>query len=316
MSDSTVTVSAAANIALIKYWGKSEQAGNQPATASLSIGLEDLRTTTTVSLADHDSIQGKLDDKGQSRLAAFIESFRKRFDIDQPLAVTTQNNFPTASGLASSASGFAAVTLALSHLFTKDMTNLEKSRIARSGSGSAARSVYGGYVQVVLSDNSYAEPIMPASDWPLDVIVAVTQEESKTIGSSDAMRQTAATSPMYRDWVSTHADDMAIARTALKNRDFKTLAEISEHNCLKMHSTMITSKPPVLYWKPATIAIIHLVHELRAGGAQVFFTIDAGAQVKLVCEPDDTQDVYQALETMDDVSRLIRTRVGGEPEIL
>jgi len=314
MSDSSVTVSAAANIALIKYWGKSGEAGNQPATASLSIGLEDLRTTTSVTLASQDSIEG-LDEKATSRLAGFIGAFRNQFDIKQPVSVTTENNFPTASGLASSASGFAAITLALAQLFRLDLDDTDKSRIARQGSGSAARSIFGGYVQVVLSDDSYAEPVMPASEWPLDVLVAVTQEDSKSMGSSEAMQHTAATSPVYENWVASHEADMEIARTAIRDRDFLRLAEISEHNCLKMHGTMMTSRPPVLYWKPATIAIIHLAQHLRAAGTRVFFTIDAGAQVKLICEPSDTQTVFRALESVEGISRLIETRVGGNPVI-
>ncbi|MBL6689334.1 MAG: diphosphomevalonate decarboxylase [Pseudomonadales bacterium] len=314
MSDTSVTVSAAANIALIKYWGKSGEAGNQPATASLSIGLEHLRTTTSVTLSGQDSIEG-LDDKATSRLAGFVDDFRDQFNIRQPVSITTENNFPTASGLASSASGFAAVTLALTHLLQPDLDDRGKSRIARRGSGSAARSIFGGYVQVVLSDDSYAEPIMPASKWPLDVLVAVTQEDSKSMGSSEAMQLTAATSPVYDNWVASHAADMEIARVAIRDRDFLRLAEVSEHNCLKMHGTMMTSRPPVLYWKPATIAIIHLAQQLRAGGTRVFFTIDAGAQVKLICEPNDTQTVIRALESVEGISRLIETRVGGDPII-
>lgn len=314
MSDTSVTVSAAANIALIKYWGKSGAAGNQPATASLSIGLEDLRTTTSVTLSSQDSIEG-LDDKATLRLAGFIDDFRDQFNIRQPVSITTENNFPTASGLASSASGFAAVTLALTHLLQPDLDDREISRIARRGSGSAARSIFGGYVEIILSDDSHAEPIMPASDWPLDVLVAVTQEESKSMGSTEAMQHTAATSPVYENWVANHPADMDTARAAIQDRDFMRLAEFSEHNCLKMHSTMMTSRPPVLYWKPATVEIIHLAQHLRAAGTHVFFTIDAGAQVKLICDPNDTQTVIRALESVAGVSRLIETRVGGNPVI-
>ncbi len=315
MPDSSVTVSAAANIALIKYWGKSDRAGNQPATASLSIGLEDLRTTTKVSFSDEDEIVGDLGDQGRNRLHSFINEFRDQHGIQQMLNVSTENNFPTASGLASSASGFAAITLALAHLFKPEMSDLEKSQVARQGSGSAARSVYGGFVEVVLSDDSYAQPIMPAEDWPLDVLVAVTQEDSKVMGSSEAMKHTAATSPVYANWVDTHNTDMDIAKSAIAERDFVKLADISEHSCLKMHSTMMTSRPPVLYWKPATLSIIHLAQHLRAAGTQVFFTIDAGAQVKLICAPEDTQTVVRALDSVEGISRLIETRIGGAPRI-
>ena len=315
MSDSSVTASAAANIALVKYWGKSKSTGNHPATASLSIGLEHLRTTTRVARSDRDRICGELDARGTNRLAAFVDLFRSQFGIKQAVTITTSNNFPTASGLASSASGFAAVTLALDRLFGLKLSDREKSRLARQGSGSAARSVYGGYVEVVPGDNAYAKQILPPEHWSLDVIVAITEETGKPIGSTEAMERTAATSPLYPAWLETHGRDMDIARRAVNNRDFEQLADISEHNCLKMHGTMLAARPPVLYWKPATLAIMHLAQHLRAKGTRVFFTIDAGAQVKLICDPADTQTVYRALESLEGVSRLIATHIGGEPHI-
>ena len=315
MTHSAITVSAAANVALVKYWGKSSLAGNQPATASLSIGLEDLRTTTRVSLADKDSLETDLDGKAKRRLAAFIDDFRRRFAISQPLKVETSNNFPTAAGLASSASGFAAITLALDAIFDLSLDSSELSKIARSGSGSAARSIYGGYAEMLPTEDAFARSLMPAESWPLDIIVAVISSAAKPTGSTEAMLHTAATSPLYAVWLSSQADDMAEARQAVNDRDFEKLATISEHNCLKMHATIMASRPPLLYWQATTLSVIHLVQQLRAEGMKVFFTIDAGPQVKLVCEPADRPKLHEALASVSDIAQLILTRVGGNPVI-
>ncbi len=315
MSYSTATASAAANIALIKYWGKSDAGENQPATASLSIGLENLRTETTVSLAETDQIEADFNDDAKARLMGFVDAFRVAHNLTAPLHLHTTNNFPTATGLASSASGFAAITLALNALFELGLSNAQLSRFARRGSGSAARSIYGGYVEVVLEDDAYAAQIMPANDWPLDVLVAVTDAGPKALSSGDAMRLTAASSPFYPQWVASHEADMRVARQAVVSRDFQKLAEISEQNCLKMHATMLTSQPAIIFWQPATIAIMHLVRTLRSQGEPVFFTIDAGAQVKLICEPGHTARIHQSLTELPGVTEIISTTVNGTPRV-
>jgi diphosphomevalonate decarboxylase len=312
-----VTVSAAANVALVKYWGKQERGRNQPATASLSIGLEDLRTETTLSYTDapDDQIEATLHDAAKLRIVEFLDSARSRFEVKQHFLVQTANNFPTGSGLASSASGFAALSIAFDSLMHLKLSRENLSRLALSGSGSASRSVHGGYVEVIPADDAYAISIMKAEAWPLDVIVAVTADAEKAIGSSEAMKLTASSSPFYPAWLSSHDSDMHLAREAVSGRDFEKLAAVSEHNCLKMHAAIMTSQPPVLYWLPATMAVMHEVVRLRSEGTPAFFTIDAGPQVKVVCDPSVTPQVDSALSQVDGVLRTIRTRVGGEPLI-
>lgn len=310
-----VTVSAASNIALVKYWGKSDTSTNRPATASLSIGLEDLRTETTLTLKDgEDSING-LDGIAATRLIQFLDSVRQRFDVDAAFAVNTANNFPTGSGLASSASGFAAVTLGLDRLLNLNLDQQELTRLARTGSGSAARSVFGGFNQIVLDEDAYAEHLYGADHWPLEIVVAIATEAGKAIGSTAAMQLSEGTSPYYDAWLATHADDMHSARQALADRNFEQLAEISEHNCLKMHATIMTSQPAVHYWLPATVAVMHEVVRLRENGVPAFFTIDAGSQVKVVCEPGYGQQVESVINEVPGVVKTIRTRLGGEPHI-
>ena len=186
MKNASVTVSAAANIALIKYWGKVDLTNNQPATASLSIGLEDLRTTTRIEYAsgEADTFEADLSEAAQSRVIKFLDRVREMYGITSHLHIKTYNNFPTGTGLASSASGFAALILGLNGLCNLQLSKKVLSQIARLGSGSAARSVYGGFVEVVPSDNAYALPVIPADDWPLDVVVAITDESPKSLSSS------------------------------------------------------------------------------------------------------------------------------------
>lgn len=312
----TVTVSAAANVALIKYWGKADAPGNQPATGSLSIGLDDLRTTTKLAYSSQreDVIHSDLNDQSKQRITRFFDHVRSEYELDRYFLVETENNFPTGAGLASSASGFAALAIAVNDLCHLQLANHDLSRLARTGSGSAARSIYDGYVEVIPTDDAYAEQVMSANAWPLSVIVAVTDAEQKSIGSTEAMKRTAATSGYYKAWVDTHLKDMADAKDALQHRDFEKLADASERSCLKMHATMLTSQPPILYWRAETIEIMHRVQALRSDGVGAFFTIDAGPQVKIVCTDDAKDAVTDALD-VSGIQTLIQTRVGGAPRI-
>lgn len=323
MDHRSATVSAAANIALIKYWGKTSDANghsspaNLPATGSVSLGMEDLRTTTTLSFAEgaSDTFESSLDEAAQQRIVRFLDRLRERFDCRDHFHINTQNNFPTGTGLASSASGFAALTLAFNALLKLDLNETLLSQLARSGSGSAARSIFGGYVEVVLSDDAHAQQIIPAESWPLDIVVAVTNSAAKAIGSTQAMQRTAQTSPYYEQWLSSHSDDMQSAKNAISAKDFDRLAEVSEHNCLKMHATIMTAQPPVLYWLPATLAVMHEVTAMRAAGIPAFYSIDAGAQVKIICEPTATDTLLARLKDLAGVTNLIQTRVGGSPQV-
>lgn len=312
-----VTVSAAANVALVKYWGKQEKGRNQPATASLSIGLEHLRTETTLSYADsgQDIIDAELSAAGRDRIVSFLDLARSRHEVKKHFHVQSANNFPTGSGLASSASGFAALTLAFDTLMHLQLSREQLSRLAMSGSGSAARSIHGGYVEIIPADDAYAISLMAPEAWPLDVIVAITAEHAKSIGSSEAMQLTAGTSPFYGAWLNSHGDDMLLAKQALSDRDFEKLAAVSESNCLKMHAAIMTSQPPILYWLPATLAVIESVQQMRSAGIPAFFTIDAGPQVKVVCEPSASAEVARRLAEIPGVIRTISTKVGGEPRI-
>ena len=316
-SDSRYCASAQAhpNIALIKYWGKRDEALNLPAVGSLSITLDRLRTRTTVrfvpgSKEDHFRLNGHEEAAAARRGSAFLDLLRQRAEVDWGAQVESENNFPTAAGLASSASGFAALALAGSQALGLALTSAELSELARRGSGSAARSIFGGFVEWahgVRTDgkDSIAEPVLTADAWPLRVVIALTATAAKAVGSTVGMRLTAATSPFQSAWVDGQEADLAQARQAIVERDFEALAAIAEHSCLKLHALAMTAQPGLVYWNGATVECLQRVRALRREGVAVFFTIDAGPQLKAVCSPEAATTVAAVLRDVPGVLEVI-----------
>jgi diphosphomevalonate decarboxylase len=304
-----VVACAHPNIALIKYWGKAGGDGNVPATPSLSITLDGLVTRTALVTAREDSLHlnGRL--IRDPKVDACLADLRSRYPVP-PVAIRSDNNFPTAAGLASSASGFAALVTGIDALFDLGMSAAERSEWARRASGSAARSVFGGFV-ALQGPEWRARPVLTAQDWPLTVIIAVTDTASKSVSSSDGMRRSAATSPYYPAWVESTAGDFRSAVDQVARRDFAALTELAEHSCLKMHGLMLATRPGLVYWNAATTACIHRVRRLRDEGTSVFFTVDAGPQLKAICLPQHADRVAAALADVAGVSAVLRTGLGG-----
>ncbi len=304
----SVVVHAHPNIALIKYWGKAPGPGNVPATPSLSVTLDALTTTTEVEQADEDAfyLDGRpVDD---AKVARCLAELRERFDVP-PLCIRSSNDFPTAAGLASSASGFAALITAVDALCGLGMTPGLRSEFARRASASAARSVFGGFV--ALEPPAWqGRPVLDAEAWPLKVVIAVTDTSSKAVSSTDGMRLSAATSPYYDAWVESTRRDFDEALTHLGARDFGALAALAEHSCLKMHGLMLATRPGLLYWNAATVACLQRLRALRDEGAAVFFTVDAGPQVKAVCLPESEPAVVEALAAIPGVKDVLSTGLG------
>jgi diphosphomevalonate decarboxylase len=308
------TARAHPNIALIKYWGKQAGPGNVPAAPSLSITLDELCSTTEVADGDEDRIilNGTLAD--DPKITACLARLRAEFDIP-PLNIRTENNFPTAAGLASSASGFAALITAIDAHCRLGLSDRQRSVHARQASGSAARSIYGGFVG--LSDPEWcAEPLLEPGDWPLRVVIAITDEARKTVSSSVGMQRSEQTSPYYPAWVRTTRDDYHHALKALEARDFGALIDLAESSCLKMHAVMQSSQPAMLYWRPATLACIHAIRDLRGSGEQVLFTIDAGPQVKAVCTPDSADRVASTLAAVPGVLSIRTVGLGAGAQLI
>lgn len=316
------TAQAQPNIALIKYWGKRDAARNLPAVDSLSITLDALWTRTTVEFsdglnADEFSLNGELRPAMLPRVSKCLDSIPVAAG-NRPFArIASECNFPVAAGLASSASGFAALIVAGCEALDVQLDRQTLARLAGAASGSAARSLYAGFVELTAGDDAInVQKLASPSDWPVRVVVAVTETGPKAVGSGEAMLRSAQTSPFYANWIEQQAADMDIARRAVEGRDFASLATVAEHNCLKMHSVMWASRPPLVYWNGVTMACMQAVRTLQSDGHDVFFTIDAGPQLKAVCLPASEAAVIDALQQTPGVRDIMSGGLGEGARIV
>jgi len=287
------------NIALIKYWGKRDTSRNLPAVGSISITLSELFTEMSVELDgalrdDQLSVNGAENHAMLPRVRSCLDGV---LGEKRPSAnIVSRTNFPVAAGLASSASAFSALVFAAAAAGRQVKSVAELASLAGSASGSAARSFHGGYVELQNCGDKISVTRLRAGDeWPLSVVVAITTSGPKGVSSGEAMEISRKSSPFYSRWIDQQPADLDVARSAIDDRNFEKLAAIAEHNCLKMHSVMWGSRPPVIYWNSATLACMQTVRDLQSAGVAVFFTIDAGPQVKAVCLPGDVVRVRAAL---------------------
>ena len=301
------------NVALSKYWGKREGEGNFPAVPSLSVTLEGLTTRTRVrwrrEAGEHRIVLGgrALERVESARAFALLERVRRELGLSETAEVESDNDFPTASGLASSASGFAAMALAAVRAAGADWDAARVSDLARQASASAARSVFGGFVELEVGASS-ARAVAPATHLPLAILVCVTTEGPKAIGSTEGMRVTTEKSPYTRAWLE-HAPRLHVRlRDALLARDFAEVGELAEASALAMHATAIAAG--VTYWNGATLDALAAVRGLRAAGTLAYATIDAGAHVKVLARPADAAAVRAAMERVPGVLRIVEARPG------
>ena len=308
------TAKAQPNIALIKYWGKRDTERNLPAVGSMSITLADLYTTMTVAFdaaAGSDSlvVNGDVNEAMLPRVSACLDSVAGE-DRDRAI-ITSESNFPIAAGLASSASSFAALVVAADAAVGNEPGRDRLASLAGQASGSAARSIYGGFVELANEGDDIAlSTLCSPEDWPLSVVVAITATGPKAVGSTEAMEASRRTSPFYTRWVEQQQADLDEARDAIAARDFSRLAAVAEHNCLKMHSVMWASRPPMVYWNATTLDCMDAVRQMQASGVPVFFTIDAGPQLKAVCEPSAVEEVRERLAATPGVKAVMVTGLG------
>lgn len=302
---------ACANIALVKYWGKRDASLNTPAAGSLSLTLDRLRTWTEVLREpglEHDvlEIDGKaVTGRPVERISRFADLVRGPAKDQTRVRVRSHNTFPTAAGLASSASAFAALAVAMSDAFEQSLDPRALSILARRGSGSAARSIFGGFAVMhegSASDGSdaFAEP-MHGSTIELSAAVAVAKAEEKKVGSTDGMELTKTTSPFHQAWIDCVNRDLPVAQDLLRSGDIMALADLVEGNCLAMHANAMAARPGILYFRPSTLWALEEVRTMRAEGIPVFFTIDAGPHV-VAFTPSEHLDV-------------VAKRLAGHPEV-
>lgn len=318
----TARTVAHANIALSKYWGKADAANNLPAVSSLSLTLDGLRTTTTVSFdASLDSDQvilngAAIGGRPLERVIDLLDHVRGKAGIREKARVESENNFPTAAGLASSSSGFAALSFAAVQAAGLNLTRRQISAIARRSSASAARSLWGGYV-ALHARSEYAEPIAPAEHLPLIMLVVVTAQGAKKTSSTEGMKHTQDTSPYYSAWVEACAPQMfEEIRRAILERDIERVGLAAEHSAMAMHASMLAACPPLRYFAPATLAVLDRVLEIRASGLLAFATMDAGPNVKVITSPEHVDRVENALRELPMASVVIRCSAGPDAQAL
>ncbi|MGO2860799.1 MAG: diphosphomevalonate decarboxylase [Brevibacterium sp.] len=296
----TTTARAYPNIALVKYWGKRDEARILPAAGSLSMTLDAFETTTTVVPApgratDILELDGEVaDEEATRRITAFLDHVRALAGSEQRVIVRSTNSVPTGAGLASSASGFAALATAAAAAFDLDLDDRALSRLARLGSGSACRSTVPGVAVWHAGDDetSFAEPV-EAPD--MRMVVVTVDPGRKAISSRTAMRLTAATSPFYDAWVTSTEQSLADMVEACEDKDFTRIGEITESHGLRMHALIQSTMPPIRFLRPQSIAIYDAVEKLRETGIEAYSTADAGPNVVVLVRPGDAEAVATAL---------------------
>ncbi|HET6846923.1 MAG TPA: diphosphomevalonate decarboxylase [Anaerolineales bacterium] len=315
----SATAQAHPNIAFIKYWGNRDDALRLPANGSISMNLGGLYTRTTVSFQrslpfDELILNGReLTGPALDRVSAMLDLVRARAGLDLKAEVVSENNFASGAGIASSASAFAALAVAASEAAGLELGEGELSRLARRGSGSACRSIPGGFVewQPGSSDeDSFAASIAPPSHWDLVDCVAIVSEAHKPTGSTQG-HALAGTSPLQEARVADAPRRLDICRRAILGRDFSALASIMELDSDMMHAVMMTSTPALHYWSAASLAVMEAVRKWRGEGMAVCSTVDAGANVHVICPSMHKVDVEARLRLISGVKDVLVAGVGG-----
>ncbi|GAB6088965.1 diphosphomevalonate decarboxylase [Spirochaeta dissipatitropha] len=306
------------SLALVKYWGKAETGLNIPATGSIAVSLSGLNTSTDIRLIQ-DSKQDRMILNGEVRndpkINSFLDYFRQRYPQAKKLVfeINSSNNFPTSAGIASSSSGFAALAIGLARASGLQLDNSELSRLARCGSGSASRAVFGGFTSFPAGAEA-ASQLFGHEHWPdLQIIVVMVHTGSKPVGSRDAMELTRKTSDYYQAWIELSADLQISAEQAVAERDLSKLGPIMRRSYMAMFGSMFAADPPVLYWLPDSVALIHQAAEWRRKGLEIWETMDAGPQVKLICTRKELPRIEADLKTLFPHLNYFCASVGSGP---
>jgi diphosphomevalonate decarboxylase len=318
------TAVAPSNIAFVKYWGTRDAEKTLPWNPSISMTLSECVSRCTVEHVTGSEDGEVLLRQGDDLIPAsdsFADPIRRHLDFVRSWAdatggfrVATENSFPTGAGMASSASGFAALTLAAAAALGRALEVEEASILARSsGSGSAARSVLGGFVEWPGDEKSDAAKQLAGADhWPLSDIVAVVSSGAKEVSSREGHRR-ATSSPVFERRLQALPGRLRRVRKAIVDRDMLELGPVLEEEALELHLVAMSSQPPIFYWTGGTIAVLRRVRELRVEGLQAFSTIDAGPNVHVICPSDQERQVADALSRMAEIESVITDRVGNGP---
>lgn len=307
------TAIAPSNIAFTKYWGKKDEILRLPENGSVSMCLSNLLTTTTVAFSleykkDEITINGGGVETGEEmRVIKHLDRIRKLAKINLKAKVVSKNNFPIGTGLSSSASGFAALTLAASKAADLDLSEKDLSILTRQGSGSACRSIPSGFVEWLdgdTSETSYAIQIFPPNYWDIADVVAVVSEGKKEVSTSVG-QQSAQSSPFMATRLAHMKERNDLCRKLIEQKNFKEFGELIEAEALELHTIMLTQRPALIYWTPGTLQIMKLVSHWRADGIPVYFTINTGQNIHLIVEQKNVEKVVSKLKQLDFVKNII-----------
>lgn len=306
------TAMAPSNIAFIKYWGKKDSLLNIPENGSISMNLSHLLTTTTVEFDpalknDEIVINGQKDEKKAARVSLHLDRIRKLAEISTKAKVVSKNNFPTGTGLSSSASGFAALTVAAANASGLELSEKQLSILARQGSGSACRSIPDGFTEWLEGDTdetSYAVSLYKPDYWDIVDIVAIVNIGPKDVPTSEGQKL-AQSSPFFSVRQKHMQNKIAKIKKFMKEKDFPAFGEIAESEALELHAIMLTSKPSLIYWLPGTIRLMKLVQKWRNDGLPVYFTVNTGQDIHVICQKKDTKRVSKLLEEIEEVKEVI-----------
>lgn len=311
------TAKAPANIALIKFWGKRDEALRLPMNNSISINLSSASTVTTVefdkSLREDSLILDgqKIEGEEKLRVIKHLDRVRKLAGITFSALVTTNNNFPRGAGMASSASGFAALSVAAAAAAGLRLDEKQLSVLARLGSGSACRSIPDGWVEwkeAKNSNGSYAHSIGDPNYWDISDVIAIVEKSKKKVTSTEGHAM-AESSPFYRARIEGMKDKVSKIKKCIEAKDFTEMGKIVESEAINMHAVMMTSKPALIYWNGVTVEIINSIREWREQGLECYFTIDAGPNVHVLCRREDTSKLAKKLRKIKGVTDIVINKV-------
>lgn len=318
------TARAHTNIALIKYWGKADQKLKTPLMSSISMTLDAFYTDTTFK---HDSSltsntfylnDEKQDQKASQRVFAYITRLQEEFNLSDHFEIKSKNHVPTSAGLASSASAFAALAAAFAASYHLNLSKTELSRLARLGSGSATRSIFGGFVKWNKGQgdkSSVAIPLAENPDWDLKMLAVEVNTKQKKVSSSQGMMR-AQTSPFYQDWLNRNDQEIAELEQAIQAKDFTKLGELSELSANEMHAMNLTAQPSFTYFEENTLQLINLVHTLRKQGLECYYTIDAGPNVKILCQSKNVKEIITIIQNQLANVKIVEASFGPGVKLL
>ena len=306
------TVFAPVNVAAIKYWGKADSKLRLPANTSLSVNLTNLGTTTTVEWSKNLN-----HDQADERMVKHLNRIRKLAKINLKAKVTTKNNFPASTGMSSSASGFAALTLAATVAAGLKLSQKDLSRLARLGSGSACRSIPDGWVEWAVGNDltSYGKTIFPVNHWDLRILVVILSRKKKTVSSARG-QELVHTSPFYQARLKGVPAKIQAIKQAIKQRNFKKTGEIIEADCLNMHQVMKTQRSALNYLLPKTELVMGAIRKWRREGLESYFTVNTGQNAFVFCQPKDEQRLMAKLKNFKGVIEVRRDRIGPGARIV